>query len=85
MTDGRRLDQNHDLETARPEPVKPNPEQEVAGAKTQPAWALASEYTQLMAEGDDLRFRRGSATTDSTDRTADTNEFMLATLRHPFP
>jgi hypothetical protein len=62
MTDGRRLDQDHDLETARPEPVKPNPEQEVAGAKTQPAWALASEYTQLMAEGDDLRFQRGSAT-----------------------
>ena len=62
MNDGRRLDQNHDFEIARPEPVEPDPEQAVAGAKTQPAWALASEHAQLMAEGDDLQFQLGSAT-----------------------
>ncbi len=26
------------------------------------AWALASDHAQLMAEGDDLQFQRGSAT-----------------------
>lgn len=62
MNDGRRLDQNHGLETARQGPVEPDPEQAVAGAKTQPAWALASEHAQLLAEGDDIQFQRGSAT-----------------------
>ncbi len=62
MNNSRRLDQNHGLKTARLEPVEPDPEQAVAGAKTQPAWALAPEYAQLMAEGDDLQFQRGSAT-----------------------
>jgi hypothetical protein len=62
MNDGRRPVQNQGLETARPEPVEPDPEQAVAGAKTQPAWAQESEYAQLMAEGDDLQFQRGSAT-----------------------
>ena len=62
MNDGRRLDQNHRLETARPEPAEPGPKQAVAGAKAQPAWALASEYAKLMAEGDDLQFQRSAAT-----------------------
>jgi len=62
MNDGRRLDQDQGLETARPESVQPDPEHAVTGAKTQPPRALAPEYTQLMAEGDDLQFQRGSAT-----------------------
>ncbi len=62
MNDSRRFDQNHRFETARPKAIEPDPEQAVAGAKTQPAWALASEHAELMAEGDDLQFQRGSAT-----------------------
>ena len=84
MNDGRRLDQNHRLETARPEAVEPDPEQAVAGAKTQPAGALAPEHAQLMAEGDDLQFQRGSAT-KAEGQQADTNAIMPATLRESTP
>jgi hypothetical protein len=59
---GRRLDQHHQLQTARPQPVKPDPQQTVDGVELSTPGALPMKDVQLMAEGDYLQFQFRTAT-----------------------
>ena len=61
LDDGGRLDQNHRLQTARPQSVKPNPEQAVEREQPGPTRPPATKNAQLMAE------ERGSLVPESPD------------------
>ena len=62
LDDGCRLHQDHRVQTAWPEPVKPGPEQPIAGEEAGSTGALAPQDHQLMPEGDNLKFQGGAAT-----------------------
>lgn len=51
------LDQNHQLQAARPNPVEPNPQQAIAWTKLRSARPLPVENRQLMPEGEHLQFQ----------------------------
>ena len=54
LDDSGQLDQNHRLQTTRPQSVKPNPEQAVECEQIGPTRTLAPKNAQLMAEGEVL-------------------------------
>jgi hypothetical protein len=50
LDDGCRLDQNHRVQTARPQTVEPDPEQAVDGEQPRPTRPLAAKNVQLVTE-----------------------------------
>ena len=59
---GCRLDQHHDVQGLRPNPVKPHPEKTVGTERPRTARALAPQNGHLVPEGDELKFERSTAT-----------------------
>jgi hypothetical protein len=59
---GGRLDQHHDVQGLRPNPVKPHPEKTVGAEKLRTARALAPQDGHLVPKGDELKFERSPAT-----------------------
>jgi len=57
---GVRLEHDECLETARPDPVEPDPEQAFAPAETQFAIAVG-DHRQLLSECEDLQVEDGPA------------------------
>src|SRR5260370_35717665 len=59
---GCRLDQHHDVQGLRPNPVKPHPEKTVGAAKPRAARVLAPQDGHLVPKGDEFQFQRSAAT-----------------------
>ena len=62
MDDGRRLDQYHRVQTARPQAVEPDPEQAVNRKQSGSTRPLAAKNVQLMTESKVLQLQNGPAT-----------------------
>jgi hypothetical protein len=58
---GCQLDQHHDVQGLRPNPVKPHPEKTVGTEKPWTARALAPQDGHLVPEGDEFKFERSTA------------------------
>jgi hypothetical protein len=84
---GRRLNRHHQVQTARPQPVEPDPQQAVDGAEPETPGALPTKDIQLTVHGDYLQFQFRTATKppNSTERTAVISVSMPATTRQPMP
>ena len=59
---GCRLDQHHDVQGLRPNPVKPHPEKTVGAEKPRTARVLAPQDGHLVPKGDEFQFQRSAAT-----------------------
>jgi hypothetical protein len=57
---GVRLEDGECLQTARPDPIEPDPEQAFAPAETQPAISVG-DHRQLLSECEDLQVEDGPA------------------------
>src|SRR5258708_28943349 len=68
---GCRLDQHHDVQGLRPNPVKPHPEKTVGAEKPRTARVLAPQDGHLVPKGDEFQFQRTAATTDQREETND--------------
>jgi len=77
---GCRLDQHHDVQGLRPNPVKPHPENTVGAEKPRTARVLAPRGGHLVPKGDDeFQFQRSAATTakERKETTAERTAIML--------
>ena len=61
LDDRSRPDQDYGAQAARPEPIKPDPEEAIDREEPRTAAPLALENGQLMAQGDDLQLQGGEA------------------------
>ena len=69
LDDGGWLDQHHCVQAARPQSVKPDPEQPVDRKQPGPTRSLAAMNMQLVTEGEVLQFQNGpTAETASNSR-----------------
>ncbi len=57
--DGVRLDDDDDVQAARPQTIEPNPEEPVDPSQPGPGRPFALEHRQLMAEGNEFELQRG--------------------------
>ena len=68
LADGCRLDQHHGVEDLRPDPVEPHPEQPADGEEPRMSGTLPAQDGQLMPQGDEFQFQRGSATKPESEQ-----------------
>jgi hypothetical protein len=68
LNHGCRLDQYHDVQGLRPNPVKPHPEKTVGAEKPRTALALAPQDGQLVPKSDEFKFERNTATEATSEQ-----------------
>ena len=68
LDDGPWLDQHHDVQCLRPNPVKPHPEKTVGAEELGTARAQTPQDRHLVSKGDEFQFQRGSATKPETEQ-----------------
>src|SRR5271169_3626189 len=76
LHNGSRLDQHHRVQTARPQSVKPDPQQTVDRKQPRPTRPLAAKNMQLMTKSEVLQFHNGSAT-ESAGESGDDGTHMF--------
>lgn len=64
---GRRLHQHHQVQTPRPQPVEPDPEEAVYGEEPGTTGALATQDDQLVAQRDDFKLQGRAASAAASD------------------
>jgi hypothetical protein len=64
---GRRFHQHHQVQTPRPHPVEPDPEEAVYGEEPGTTGALAAQDGQLVAQCDDLKLQGRAASAAPSD------------------